>query len=118
MKLEVEIEDGVIPDGYEIIRVGVPAPRELFIRPGAGIVKASASASTNKDDVRIIVREKWYPSPSILRGLWVFPDNSKWYLCSCEPFQRPDGRWTSHRWHHSLPSDFIPPPDGQPRQIK
>jgi hypothetical protein len=119
MKLEVEIEDGVIPDKYEIIRIGVLAPLEMFIgHAGAGIVKASASASRNKDDVRIIVREKWYPSLSILCGLWVFPDNGNWYLCGCEPHQTSNSRWTSHSWQHRLPSDFIPPPDGKPRQIK
>jgi hypothetical protein len=114
MKIEVEVEKYVIPKHVELIRIGKPKRGEKYLHHFS-VCKASEDYRGHGHE--LIVRDVWEPSPSILRGLWVFPDDGNWYLCGCEPHQTSNG-WTSHLWQHRLPEDFIPPPDGQPRQIK
>jgi len=115
MKIEVEVEQSAIPNHVELIRIGKPKPGEKYLH-GDTIIQVWGDYSGNGHE--LIVRDVWEPSPSILRGLWVFPDNGNWYLCGCEPHQTSNSRWTSRMWQYTLPADFVPPPDGQPRQIK
>lgn len=66
MKFEVEIEDGVIPEGKELVRIGGPKRGEQYLSVlGCTVAIHDAKAPF------IIVRDKWTPGNVSLKPGWV-----------------------------------------------
>lgn len=87
MNLEVEIEDGVVPDAKEIVRVG-------FYKKGEQVVTVKGTAveclqDCNDGFVYLIVRDKWTPGSVSLKPGWVAMDygggNRVWWWHEQEP---------------------------------
>lgn len=120
MKIEVEIEDGVIPDGYEVVRIGIPKCGEKVVNFGVHTVEKVRGV------VQIIIRDKWTPGNVSLKTGWVAMDYHgtarQWWWHETKP------DYTAGVWHSTgsmmrlCSLNWTPPPCTGPedslREIK
>ena len=65
MKIEVEIEDGIIPVGYEVVRIGKATQGELFVYGGM------AKEATHTHTLTSVIVRKKQPSYQERQDAWV-----------------------------------------------
>ena len=89
MKMEVEIEDGVIPAGKELVRLGLPKQGEQFIANNSFVDTAFCDFRDNR---KIIVRDAWQ-WPEWLKAEWLAMDkDERWFAYDQKP-SIVSGRW-------------------------
>ena len=110
----VPVDPSCVPEGYEAVSVGkLIQQNEAFVICDEAVTYPALVASPS-----LIVRPIWKPSVSIKPGMWVYQKNGNWFICDSKP--EFNGEWIGGGHICMFPPhiDFVPPPDGQPRQIK
>jgi hypothetical protein len=118
--MNVEIDAGVVPDGYEPVRVGSPKNGEQFVSINQEVFDCYDEKCLHKCP-RLIVRKVWKPEISIPKGWFVYKSRGDggWYATPNEPRELCGGyvSETKARIYPLSELCFVPPPDGKPRQI-
>ena len=109
-----EIEDGAMPEGWEPERFGFPKDLETIVSSVNGtVVKYRVQPQEKFDVPRMIIRKKYDPGiDCIPKGWWV------WFFNTCWVASTSVGICVEAVRGLEFLAGFIPPEDGQPRQIK
>ena len=118
-QVTIEIEDGAMPEGWEPERFGIPKERETIVSAVNGkVVKYATQPQETFLHPRMIIRKKYDPGITCIpKGWWVWQqaDSKKSWVAT--PSEGGYGDQVSIYGLQNL-IGFIPPEDGQPRQIK
>lgn len=112
-QVNIEIDDGAIPDGWKPERFGIPKAEEVVVCYDS--TGKTIAYVMRKDGMipAMIIRKKYHPGIDwIPKGWWVWNWHQSWIASKAV------GDYTSAivGLQHSV--GFIPPKDGKPRQIK
>jgi hypothetical protein len=112
-EIMVPVDSRCIPDGWEPLRFGIPEEGE-FIIPLLqwGGVPVRVQPKEFFSTPRLIIRKKYNPGVKITQGWWVWTDGEDWGA------SKKPGEWEDAICGLQNLPEFIPTPDGQPRQIK
>ena len=113
-QVTIEIEDGAMPDGWEVERFGFPKVGELIpINTGGEMAAVRVQPQEKFCMPRIIIRKKYNPGiDCIPKGWWV------WFFDTCWVASASVGICDESVRGLEFLAGFTPPEDGQPRQIK
>ena len=113
-QVTIEIEDGAMPDGWEPDRIRIPKTGDTIARyDSQGVVCAYTLPQNNWVIPQIIIRKKYDPGITCIpKGWWV------WFFNTCWVASASVGICVEAVRGLEFLSGFIPPEDGQPRQIK
>lgn len=118
MKVEVEIEDGVVPEGQEIVRIGCPEKGERHVMSKGQCIIAGFDTTVPF----IIVRDKWTPGSVSLKLGWVAMDSGESWWWHREKPELECGEWFSDEFIPLKNINWTPPPCTGPedslREIK
>ena len=110
----VPVDPKFIPSDCEAVAVRAGKKGELHAMEGRAV---ELFQDTNLP--HLIVRRKYEASVSIPKGWWVaMANNKKWFACDEKPVKYGDGwRTTTGNFVELDRLNFVPPLDGQPRQV-
>lgn len=110
----IKIEDGAMPDGWEPERFGFPKEGETIVSVmGQKTIVHQVLPGEIYCYPQMIIRKKYDPGiDCIPKGWWVWKGRANW-LASSEL-----GDYNSYVAGLQFLPSFVPPEDGQPRQIK
>ena len=110
-EIMVPVDPKCIPDGYEALgfRIGKAGEATVWYDPDGNALPGPLSYDSFTP--AMIIRKKYDPGIKIKQGWWVWNDGEDW-VASKNP-----GGWEDGICGIQHLPDFIPTPDGQPRQI-
>ena len=116
VKVTIEIDDGVISDGYETVRFGSPQLGEEFVDESDGAILTCTRKSTV---YRLIVRKVWQPPVGVIGTF--YPSFGEWWLTDGFVSLSPTGRWQCSKGDAlkatSVFRDFTPPMTNRPHRV-
>ena len=111
-QVTIEIDGGAIPDGWEPQRFGFPKELETIVSSMNGkIVIYVAQPQEIFLQPRMIIRKKYDPGIRLPSGWWVWRTDDNWIA------SKGVDTWGDAVCGLQFLPGFIPPEDGQPRQI-
>lgn len=113
-EITVQVEFGAIPDGWELDRIGLAKVGETIVWYDQNGKSLLHTLKNNDWLTRaMIIRKKYDPGIKIKIGWWVWCNSHGDWIASPSKDSGTGGVYCLQ----FLPG-FIPPEDGQPRQIK
>ena len=111
-EIMVPVDARCIPDGYEAVGIKLAKAGESVVWHDSSGKAGPQTLDSDSEFPHLIVRKKYDPGIKIKQGWWVWNNDGDW-LASPKCGALAEGVYGLQ----VLP-DFIPTPDGQPRQIK
>lgn len=116
----VPVDPALIAEGYEAvgIRKALPGESGMVVN---GVAEISVKHFPDGSPFyTVVVRRKYQPTISIQKGWWVYPvDCETWFTSDSKPFKC-NGYWSTPLGSNNIKLsglNFVPPSDGQPRQV-
>ena len=112
-QVTIEIEDGAMPEGWEPERFGFPKGGETIpVKIECEMAAVQVQPQENAYMPRMIIRRKYHPGINCIpKGWWVWVSDGYWVASTGVNIRG------GCVYGLQFLEGFIPPEDGQPRQI-